>query len=131
DVVERRDVGRALNRCVAAQRHDAAAGTSDVAEQQLQNRRSANRLDAGRMLRPADRVTDRGRFLATGSAREDVGDFDEALARNAARLLDELRRVAREVALQYLKHAARMLQRFIAMRLIEILRFAAAIFSVT
>src|SRR5207237_8282002 len=55
----------------------------------------------------------------------------EALARNAARLLDELRRVAHEVALQYLKHAARMLQRFIAMRLIEVLRFAAAIFSVT
>ena len=52
------------------------------------------------------------------------------LARNAADLLDHLRRVAREVALQNLEDAARMLQRFVAMRLVQILRFAAAVLAV-
>ena len=56
DVVERRDVGRALDRGVPAQRQDPAAGAADVAEQQLQDRGGADVLHADRVLRPADRV---------------------------------------------------------------------------
>ena len=78
-VVERRDIGRALNGRVTAQRQDAAARSADVAEQQLKNRRGANDLHAGRMLRPADRVADGRRAFRSGGAAEGVGD-----ARNAS-----------------------------------------------
>ena len=57
-VVQRGDVGRALDGGVAAQGEDAAAGPADVAEQQLQDRRGADHLHAGRVLRPADGVAD-------------------------------------------------------------------------
>src|SRR3954469_22492382 len=79
------------------------------------------------MLRPANGVADRAGLLAPRGAGENIRDFEEALLRNAARLLDHLGRVAREVALQHLENAARMLQRFVAMRLVQLLRFAAAI----
>ena len=65
DVVERRNVGRSLNRRMTAQREDAAAGTSDVAEEKLQDRCGANDLHAGRMLRPADRIANRRSFIWT------------------------------------------------------------------
>ena len=68
-VVERRDVGRALDRRVAAHRHDAAARAADVAEQQLEDRAGADHLHAGGVLRPADRVDERGRALAARSWR--------------------------------------------------------------
>ena len=80
DVVERRDVGRSLNRGVAAQREDAAARPADVAEQQLQDRGGADDLHADRMLRPADGVADRGRAIRAGGAAEDVGDVEERIA---------------------------------------------------
>ena len=67
-VVERRDVGRALDRRVAAQGQDAAARPADVAEQQLQDRRRADHLRARGVLGPADGVTERGRALAAGVA---------------------------------------------------------------
>ena len=70
DVVERRDVGRALDRRVAAQRDDAAAGPPDVAEQELDDRRGADQLDADRVLRPADRVDERAGPLAAGVVAE-------------------------------------------------------------
>ena len=86
DVVERRDVRRALDVRVAAQREDAAAGAPDVAEQQLDDRRGADVLDAGRVLRPADRVTDRRRALAARVVAQRLGDREEPLARHAADL---------------------------------------------
>ena len=48
---------------VAAQGEDAAARPADVAEQQLQDRRRADHLHAGRVLRPADGVADRRRAV--------------------------------------------------------------------
>ena len=77
DVVQRRDVGRALDRRVAAQREDAAAGAADVAEQQLDDRRGADDLHADRVLRPADRVADRRRALAARVAAQRLGDGHE------------------------------------------------------
>ena len=63
NVVKRRNISRTLDRRVTAQGHDAAAGTPDVAEQQLQNRGGANDLHAFGMLRPSKRVTNRGGFI--------------------------------------------------------------------
>ena len=96
-----------------AQRENPPARPPDVAEEKLENRGSADDLHAGGMLRPTDGVTDRRRFVATRSAREDVGDLEEMLFRNAAELLDQVRRVAHEMALQDLEHASRMFERTI------------------
>ena len=115
-VVQRRNVRRALDRRVAAQRHDAAARTADVAEQQLQNRGRANRLGAGGMLREADRVADRARALRTRRAREAIGQVEKRRDRHAARLRDHLWRVAREVPDELLIHRSRMRQRRVASR---------------
>src|ERR1700676_1489832 len=54
NIVERRNISRTLDRGVTAQREDAATRPADVAEQQLQNRRSANDLNAFGMLRPTE-----------------------------------------------------------------------------
>ena len=65
-VVERRDVGRALDRRVAAQREDPAPGTADVPEQQLEDGRRADHLRARGVLRPSHRVAEGRRALAAG-----------------------------------------------------------------
>ena len=111
EVVERGDVGRALDGGVAAQGQDAAAGPADVAQQELQDRGRADHLHAGRVLRPADRVAD-GRRCGPGPRRwpERLGDLQERLARRAADLLDHLRRVAGVVPAEDLEDAARVLQ---------------------
>ena len=114
DVVERRDVGRALDRRVAAQRHDPAARPADVPEQQLDDRRGADQLDARRVLRPADGVAERaGPLAARSSRRASRRRARNSSTRAAARVGDELRRVARVVALQDLEDAARVLQRVV------------------
>ena len=79
---------------MAAQRHDAAAGPADVAEQQLDDRGGADVLDADRVLGPADRVAEGAGPLAAGVLAERLGDLEEGLLRHAADLLDHLRRVA-------------------------------------
>ncbi len=80
DVEERRDVGRALNRRMAAQREDAAAGTPDVTEQQLQDRCRPDDLHPGRVLREADGVADGAGALRSGRAAEGAGDAQERVA---------------------------------------------------
>jgi hypothetical protein len=49
---------------MAAQRHDAGARASDVAQQQLQQRRAADDLHAVGVLRPGHGIGDRGRASA-------------------------------------------------------------------
>jgi hypothetical protein len=56
---------------------DAAAGTADVAEQELHDRRRPDGLDAGRVLRPADGVADGGRPLAAGAVAQRLRDGEE------------------------------------------------------
>ena len=99
---------------MSAQRHDAAAGTADVAEQQLKDRCGADDLRPGRMLRPPDGVADRSRLVGPRPIDVVTGDAREHVARRTADAFDELRRVTREVLLQQLVHAARMLERIVA-----------------
>src|SRR4051794_24391945 len=82
---------------VAAQGHDAAAGTADVAQQQLQDRGGADHLGADAVLGPADRVAERGGALTAGVGRQRLGDLRELLGLDAADLLHHLGGVAREV----------------------------------
>ena len=115
DVVERRDVGRALDAGVAAQGHDAAARPADVAQQRLQDRRRADVLDADGVMGPADGVAERPGALADPSCRTAApATFGEQLGRDAAGLAHHLRRVPGEVPLEDLVHAARVLQGLVA-----------------
>jgi hypothetical protein len=67
-VVEGGDVGAPLDAGVAAQREDAAARSADVAEEELQDGASADRLRAGGVLGPGDGVGEGG-----GAVRAGVG----------------------------------------------------------
>src|SRR5437762_8607055 len=57
DIVERWNVSRPLNRGVTAQRQNTTAGPTNVTEQELQDCGGPDDLNAFRMLRPAERVT--------------------------------------------------------------------------
>ena len=76
-VEQRRDVGRALDGGVPAQRQDAAAWPADVAEQRLQDGRGADVLHADGVLRPPDAVDERGRPLPAGVRRDQLADPEE------------------------------------------------------
>src|SRR5207244_3966546 len=84
---------------------------ADVPEQELDDRRGADVLDADRVLRPADRVDDRRRALAARARAQRLGDLEELLLGASADLRDELGRVAAEVLPDELEDAARVLER--------------------
>ena len=115
-VVERRDVGGALDRRVAAQRHDAAARPADIAEQQLQQRAAADDLQAVGVLGPGHGVGERRGPVGAGVREDRLGDLQERVPRAAGHPLDHLGRVAAEVPLDDLEDAARILQRLVALR---------------
>src|SRR4029079_6668743 len=89
------------------------AGPAHVAEQQLDDRRGPDELHADGVLGPAHRVHDCGGAGAAGRGGPGLGDVEELLPRDAADLLDDLRRVAGEVPLEDLVDAARVLQRLL------------------
>ena len=105
-VVEHRHVARALHVRLAAQRVDAAAGLSDVAEEQLQDRERPDALDARRVLRHPERVEDRSRPVL----RHHLGDLLDLRGRDAGDLLARLQRVPRDVGLQAREDAVRVVQ---------------------
>ena len=99
---------------VPAQRQDPAARAADVAEQHLQDRRGADVLHADGVLRPADAVDERRGPVPAGVLGDQLADLLEDVLRDAADPLHHLRRVAREVPLEHLEDAARVLQRLVA-----------------
>src|SRR5687768_11275878 len=99
---------------MAAQRQHTAAWTSDVAQQELQDRHGSNDLHADRMLRQPDGVADRRGPIRTRAERVAIGDLEERFAWHAADALDHLRRVASEMPLDLLIDAARVQHRRIA-----------------
>ena len=104
-VEQRGDVGAALDAGVAAQGEDPAAGAADVAQQELHDRPGADVLRAHAVLGPAHAVDQRGGAFPAGVGRPGVADRAERVLRHAADLLDELRRVAREVPFEDLVDA--------------------------
>src|SRR5438874_1367985 len=67
------------------------------------------------MLRPTERITNRGALVRTGSSDQRIGNFMKKRRRNAANFLYHLWCVASEVAAQRLENALRMLQGQIAL----------------
>ncbi len=110
DVVERRDVGGALDVRVAAQGQDPTAGPPDVAQQQLEDGRGADVLNANGVLGPSHRVDERRRALRPRVRAQRLRHLPEVGPGDAADPLHDLRGVAVEVALQDLEHAARVLE---------------------
>jgi hypothetical protein len=100
---------------VTAEGHDAAAGPPDVPEQQLQQRRRADHLDAVGVLGPGDGVAERRRSLRAGVGGQRLGDFQEGLLWAAGDALDHLRCVPREVPPNDLEDAARVLERLVTL----------------
>src|SRR5207237_9364734 len=81
DVVKRRNISRALNTCMSTQCQNAAAGTANVSQQQLQNRRGSDDLDPDGMLGPAHGVADSPSFLWTRSRDKRLGSLYEDIFR--------------------------------------------------
>src|SRR5262249_32526517 len=105
-VVECGDVRRALDGGVAPQGQDAAAGPADVAEQELEDRGGTDHLYAGRVLGPADGVTDGTRAVRPGVVEQRLRHLQERGPRRAADMLDEFGCVAGEVPAEDLEDAA-------------------------
>src|SRR4051794_31546608 len=114
DVEQRRDVRRALDARVPAQRHDPTARATDVAQQQLQDRAGADVLHADAVLRPADAVDERGGALASGVRGPRLAHLAERVRRHATGFRDHLGGVAGVVPLEDLVDAPGMLQRLVA-----------------
>src|SRR5579864_1962547 len=116
---------------MAAQSHDAAARASDVAQQKLEDGCGADDLNAVGMLRPTDGIADCGGFLRTGCVREDLGHSEKLSFRNAAHILDQLRRVASEMPFQDIKDTVRVLEGGIGFVPAQVAGLAATVFAVT
>ena len=116
-VVERRHVGRALDRRVAAQRHDAAARPADVAEQQLEQRAAADDLRrrwCAASTPPRRRTTWSG--PAPELARMRLGDLAGTCPAGSRSTARPSPACSGEVPLDDLEDAARVLQRLVALR---------------
>src|SRR4026207_1611056 len=100
---------------MTAQRKNSAAGTTDIAQQQLQDRSATNDLNALGMLCPTERITNRRTLVGTRSGNQGVRNFMKKRWRNAANFLYDLWRITSEVAAQSLENALRMLQGQIAL----------------
>src|SRR5438128_1681606 len=92
------------------QSENSSPGPADVAKKQLQQRRCPNRLHAGCMLRPTDRVAKGPCPVRPGIGPERLGDLLKSLSWSAAYVFHQLRGVPAIVVLQNLKDAARMIQ---------------------
>src|SRR6266566_4007898 len=116
---------------MTTQRQNSSARPANIAQQQLQNGRRADDLHAFRMLGPPHCVADRSRLLRTRRRSERLCSFQKYVLRYTAEALDHFRRVAREMSLQHLKHAARIFQRYVPFKVAYFLGLAAPVFTMT
>src|ERR1700757_3202963 len=64
-IVESGNIGRALDGSMAAQRENSSTGPADISQQQLDDGRGADILDANRMLRPSDGIAECSRAISS------------------------------------------------------------------
>ena len=114
-VVERGYVGRPLDRGVAPERHDPAAGPAHVAEQELEQGAAADHLRAVGVLGPPDGVGPPGGPVPPRVLQHRLGHLEERLLGATGYLLHHLGRVPAEVALHYLEHATRVPEGLVAL----------------
>src|SRR6187200_3411838 len=98
---------------MSPERHHAATGTADVAEEQLQDRCGPDQLRSFGVLRPAEGVADGRCSLRARRQTKQFRQLEEEVLRDAADSLDHLGCVARKVTLEHLIDAAGMLQRYV------------------
>src|SRR5438445_1799611 len=110
-----RVVGIALDVGVTALGVHAAAWTSHVAEQELQNGGRANELAAGGVVREPDRVDDRHHLVGPAGLADDLRDLEELRLRDTGDRGDHLGGVARIVLAQELEYRAGMLELHVAL----------------
>jgi hypothetical protein len=125
DVEEGGDIGRALDGRVPPQGHDAAAGPTYVAQEELDDGGGADVLDAVGMLRPSDRVGEGGGPIPARVVAHRIADPQEEVLGDAAHLLNHLRGVAGVVPLQDLEDAAGVLEGLVHLRGLAVLEGAA------
>jgi hypothetical protein len=88
---------------VPTQCHDAATGTANIPQEELEQGTAADHLRTVGMLGPPHRVTPGGSTLPAGIGQNRLGYLHEGLLRAARDLLDHLGCVATEVAFEDLK----------------------------
>src|SRR5438105_3591958 len=113
-VVEGGNIGRSLDGRMPAQRDNATARPSDIAQEQLQQCAATDHLGSVRMLSPSHGVAESGCVIPAGIRQNSLSDFQEDRFRAAGYALHHLRGVAGEVALEDLQHCAWVLQCLIA-----------------
>ncbi len=87
-------IGRTLNIGFTAQRVDAAAGNSHIAEQELDHRHASDILHADSMLRPAHSVHNRTRFTHGSGSGVLFVDLQKFFRRRAGDFADDFGSVA-------------------------------------
>ena len=111
-----RMIGGTLDVRMATQCINTSAGSSDVAEQQLENGSGTNNLTANGVHRPTNRVHDSADLVGGSGRTDNVRDLEEVRFRATRDSGYRLRRISTKVLLQKLKDAARVLQRRVAFR---------------
>jgi hypothetical protein len=101
---------------VASQGEDATTGTTDVAEQGLNDASGPDHLHAGCVMRPFYRIAPRAGAFPSGVTCERFCDLEESFLRAAGHALDHRRRVGRIMAPENLIDAVGVLQRGIGGR---------------
>ncbi len=102
------EIGQPLNIGVTAQRIHAAARNSDVAEELLDHRHSADVLAADAVLRPAKREQAGQCLVGCCGGGEQLANLQKLSARCAANALDHFRRIAVNVFAQQVDDATRV-----------------------
>src|SRR3954447_108186 len=93
---------------MAPQGQNTATVPPDVAQQQLQNRRSSDHLRPYAMLGKAHGIADSGGFVATAVSRHRFGYFQKDFFGSTADLLDHLGSIAAVMLLHYLEDRLRV-----------------------
>ena len=114
---EQAEVGESLNIGVTAQRIYAAPCHPHVAEQQLDHRHGADVLRTHGVLRPAQRIQEGRCSVCRTGGGQHFAHFQEVRFRRTADVLHHVRRIAGNMLLQQVPHAARVRQCFIAHRI--------------
>lgn len=104
-IEEARNIGCALDVRVSAKGDDTAAGTSDIAQQKLQDCGRTNNLRSAGMLREARCIYKGGSSFSSGISSEELRNFNDVRRTATANLSYGFRGVFFELSAQNLEYA--------------------------